>query len=143
MKNNSLSKMMSIVVLLFATMLSPAVFASPFDGGDMPGKVGQMQERLAIMEQYLTVVQSVHAIADDPEKAVLFQLQQLEDTYRRERNVQKIISLYQDVMKNTSNLTIRNAASMKLAQILKRVGRGEEAEELTRNSLNENLKRLK
>jgi hypothetical protein len=143
MKNNSLSKSMPVVVLLFTTLLSPAIFAGPFDDSDMSGKVGQMQERLAIMEQYLTVVQSVHAIADDPEKAVLFQLQQLEDTYRRERNVQKIISLYQDVMKNTSNLTIRNAASMKLAQILKRVGRGDEAEELTRNSLNENLKRLK
>ncbi|WP_455220504.1 hypothetical protein [Kaarinaea lacus] len=143
MKNNSLSKMMSIVVLLFATVSSPVIYAGPFDGDDASARVGQMQERLAIMEQYLTVVQSVHAIADDPEKAVLFQLQQLEDTYRKQRNVQKIISLYQDVLKNTPNLTIRNAASMKLAQILKRVGRNDEAEELTRNSLNENLKRLK
>lgn len=143
MKNNYLSKMMFIVVLLFAAMSSPAIFAGPFDGGDMSDRVERMQERLAIMEQYLTVVESVHAIADDPEKAVLFQLQQLEDTYRKQRNVQKIISLYQDVLKNTPNLTVRNAASMKLAQILKRVGRNDEAEELTRNSLNENLKRLK
>ena len=142
MKHNSLSKMISIVVLLFVTMSSPAVFAGPFDD-DSADRVDRIQERLKIMERYLTVVESVHAIADDPEKAVLFQLQQLEDTYRKQRNAQKIITLYQDILKNTTNQTVRNAASMKLAQILKRVGRADEAEALTRTSLNENLQRLK
>ena len=143
MKNNRLSRLMLIVILLFAIAFSSTVFAAPLDEGDVVERVDRMQLRLKILERYLQVVESVHSIADDPAKAVVFQLQQLEDMYRKQRNPQKIITLYQDVLKNTSNQTVRNAASMKLAQILKRVGRDNEAEELTRNSLNENLKRLK
>jgi hypothetical protein len=143
MKNNSLSKMMFVTLLLLAALVSPAVFAGPFDDGDIGERVERMQERLNILERYLTVVESVHSIADDPEKAVVFQLQQLEDMYRKQRDPQKIISLYQNILKDTGNQTVRNVATMKLVQILKRVGRESEAEELTRKSMEENLKRLK
>ena len=131
-------------MIVMSMLINPTVtIAAPFDGGGNLERAERIQMRLQMLDRYLQVVESVHSIADNPEKAVLFQLQQLEDMYKKQRNPQKIISLYQDILKSTSNATVRNAASMKLAQILRRTGRESEAEELTRNSLNENLKRLK
>ena len=96
-----------------------------------------------IHERYFKIVESIHSISDDSEKSVLYQLQQLEDIYKKQRNPQKIVSLYQDVLKGTSNQTVRNAATMKLTQIYKKLGRENDAEALARSSLNENLKLLK
>ena len=143
MKNLRLSIIVLLVNLLSVSLIPAVSIAAPLDGGGNFERAERIQMRLKMLDRYLQVVESMHSIADDPEKAVLFQLQQLEDMYKKQRNPQKIISLYQDVLKNTSNATVRNAASMKLAQLLKRAGRESEAEELTRNSLNENLQRLK
>jgi tetratricopeptide (TPR) repeat protein len=144
MNKNSLSKMTLILALMFAAMFPLALIAAPLEGeNESAESVDRMQMRLKMLEHYLKVVESVHSIADDPEKSVVLQLQQLEDMYRKQRNPQKIISMYQDILKNTSNQTVRNAASIKLAHLLQRAGRDSEAEELTRKSLDENLKRLK
>lgn len=143
MKNNVLSKIVSMCFITLVVALPVASNAAPFGGERNLERVERMQMRLQMLDRYLEVVESVHSIADDPAKTVVFQLQQLEDLYKKQRNPQKIIALYQGVLKKTSNPTIRNAASMKLAQILKRMGRDDEAEKLTRDSLNENLKRLK
>lgn len=147
MKNHYLSRTFVmatfIVATVIATVLPATLVAAPFDAGTNMQRAERLQLRLKMLERYLQVVESVHSIADNPEKTVLFQLQQLEDLYKRQRNPQKVISLYQDILKSTPNVTVRNAASMKLVQLLKRVGKESEAEQLTRNSLEENLKRLK
>ncbi|HEY5604862.1 MAG TPA: hypothetical protein VIM41_17295 [Gammaproteobacteria bacterium] len=143
MKKNYLSKMMLIIAILFLALLPSVILAAPFEDDSSEERVDKMQQRLQVLDRYLQVVESVHSIADDPEKSIVFQLQQLEDIYRKQRNPQKIVALYQDVLKNTANPTIRNAASMKLVHLLKRAGRDDEAEALTRNALEENLKRLK
>ncbi|MCI0507515.1 MAG: hypothetical protein L0Z73_15580 [Gammaproteobacteria bacterium] len=144
MIKNSLSKMTLILVLMFVAIAPSAIIAAPLEEeGESAESVDRMQLRLKMLDRYLQVVESVHSIADDPEKSVVLQLQQLEDMYRKQRNPQKIITMYQDVLKNTSNQTVRNAASIKLSHLLQRAGRESEAEELTRKSLDENLKRLK
>ncbi|WP_455201802.1 hypothetical protein [Kaarinaea lacus] len=143
MKNLRLSIIVLLVSFMTVLLLPVVTIAAPYDGSANIDRAERIQMRLNLLDRYLQVVESMHSIADDPEKAVLFQLQQLEDLYKKQRDPKKIISLYQDVLKNTANATVRNAASMKLAQLLKRAGRESEAEELTRNSLNENLSRLK
>ena len=143
MKNNQLSITPLIVLFALMTLLPAATMAAPDDEGRNFERAEKMQMRLKIVERYLKIVESIHSISDDSEKAVLYQLQQLEDIYKKQRNPQKIIALYQDVLKGTSNQTVRNAATMKLTQIYKRMGRETEAEELARKSLNENLKLLK
>lgn len=143
MKSNNLS-IAVLASLLVMLMLSPLTATSgPFDDGGNIDRTEKMQMRLRVIERYLNIVESVHSIADDSEKAVLYQLQQLEDIYKKQRDPEKIISLYQGVLNKTSNQTVRNACTMKLTQIYKRLGRESAAEELTRKSLNENLKRLK
>ena len=142
MKRNNLST--TLLALLVASLLMPlSSIAGPFDDGAGLDRADRMQTRLRVIERYLNIVESVHSISDDSEKAVLYQLQQLEDMYKKQRAPEKIVALYQDILNKTSNQTVRNAASMKLSQIYRRLGRDEAAEELTRKSLEENLKRLK
>lgn len=143
MKLNNLS--IAVIVSILTTLLLMPVMATsaPLDNGGGFDRADRMQMRLRVIERYLNIVESVHSISDDSEKAVLYQLQQLEDIYKKQRAPEKIVSLYQDILNKTSNQTVRNAASMKLAQIYKRLGRDQAAEELTRKSLEENLKRLK
>lgn len=143
MKANNLS-ITILLLLLSAMLLTPlTALSGPFDDDAGFERADRIQARLRLIERYLNIVESIHAISDDSEKTVLYQLQQLEDIYKKQRNPEKIVSLYQDVLNKTSNQTVRNAATMKLSQIYKRLGRDGAAEELTRKSLEENLKRLK
>lgn len=143
MKCNNLSIFTSVLILALLAILPATTLSAPFGSGEGMERADRIQTRLRVVERYLNIVESVHSIADDSEKAVLYQLQQLEDIYKKQRNPEKIIALYQDILEKTSNQTIRNAAVMKLTQIYKRLGRDSAAEELTRKSLEENLKRLK
>ncbi|WP_455375034.1 hypothetical protein [Kaarinaea lacus] len=143
MKRNNLSITVAIALTAFL-MLSPiSAMSAPFDDDGNFDRAERMQMRLKVVERYLGIVESIHSISDDSEKTVLYQLQQLEDIYKKQRDPAKIVTLYQDVLKNTSNQTVRNAATMKLTQIYKRLGKDQAAEDLARNSLNENLKLLK
>jgi len=137
---------LSIVAIIATVLLivgSNNALSAPFDDDLGTDRVERMQTRLKVIERYLSIVESIHSISDNSEKTVLYQLQQLEDIYKKQRDPGKIVSLYEDVLKNTSNQTIRNAVTMKLTQIYKRLGRDNAAEELARNSLDENLKLLK
>ncbi len=143
MKRNNLS-IISTFALIALMMLSPTgAISAPFDDEGNFDRAERMQMRLKVIERYLSIVESIHSISDDSEKTVLYQLQQLEDIYKKQRDPAKIVTLYQDVLKNTSNQTVRNAATMKLTQIYKRLGKDDAAEDLARSSLNENLKLLK
>lgn len=143
MKFDTLPITLTNLILLLALLVPVTATSAPLGDGNNLERAERMQMRLRVIERYLSIVESVHSISDDPEKAVLYQLQQLEDIYKKQRAPEKIVSLYQDILSKSSNQTIRNAASMKLAQIYKRLGRDNAAEELTRKSLEENLKRLK
>ena len=144
MKPNKLSVTLAITLTSVLMLLPISVMSAPFDEDDsFGGRAERMQMQLKVIERYLGIVESIHSISDNSEKTVLFQLQQLEDIYKKQRDPAKIVALYQDVLKTTSNQTIRNAATMKLTQIYKRLGKNEAAEDLARSSLDENLKLLK
>lgn len=142
MKRNKLS-IIAVFTLTILITGSQTVLSAPFDDEMNGNRAERMQMRLKVIERYLSIVESIHSISDDSEKTVLYQLQQLEDIYKKQRDPAKIVSLYEDVLKKTSNQTVRNAVTMKLTQIYKRLGKDDVAENLARNSLNENLKLLK
>lgn len=142
MKRNKLS-IIAVFTLTILITGSQTVLSAPFDDEMNGNRAERMQMRLKVIERYLSIVESIHSISDDSEKTVLYQLQQLEDIYKKQRDPAKIVSLYEDVLKKTSNQTVRNAVTMKLTQIYKRLGKDDVAEDLARNSLNENLKLLK
>ena len=143
MNRNTLS-IITVITLTILMLLGPLnTSAAPFDDDMNLTRAERMQMRLKVVERYLSIVESIHSISDDSEKTVLYQLQQLEDIYKKQRDPGKILSMYEDVLKSTSNQTVRNAVTMKLTQIYKRLGRDKAAEDLARSSLNENLKLLK
>lgn len=146
LKQTRYLKSLNIVLLITGLVFSGPLLSAPLgeDSFEMRGqRAEQLKMRLGMLERYLNVVESVHSIADDPEKAVIFQLQQLEDIYKKQRNFDKVLDLYKNVLNKTSNQAVRNAATMKLGQLLRRTGRGNEAEQLMRNALEENMKKLK
>ena len=124
---------------LVTIMLSASVAAAE----DFPQGSSQIQARLNIMSQYLGVIESVHAIADDPEKTVIMTLQQLEEQYKKRNEHKQIVVMYKKVLSENSNQTLRNIAYMKLSEIYRRTGNDAEAMKLLNQSLQENMKRVK
>lgn len=122
----------------FAGLLTPtrSVAADPA-GAEM------MQLRLNILGQYFDIVNSFHAIADDSEKTVVFSLQQLEENYKQQGRPAEIAKLYEKILKDTKNQTLRNIAYMKLSEIHKRAGRHDEAVSLLQRAMEENVRTLK
>lgn len=129
-----------LVTLSLAPSAAVADEFAQYQGASGPS---QIQARLNIMRQYLSVIESVHAIADDPEKTVLMTLQQLEEQHKKRNEYNKIIAMYKNVLSKNSSQTLRNIAYMKLGEIYRRTGNDAEAMKLLNQSLKENMKRVK
>ena len=134
--------MLLSLCLVTLSLIPSAVAADEFAQYQGSGP-SQIQARLNIMRQYLSVVESVHAIADDPEKTVIMTLQQLEEQYKKRNEHSKIITMYKKVLNENSNQTLRNIAYMKLGEIYRRTGNDAESMKLLNRSLQENMKKVK
>lgn len=78
--------------------------------------------------------------AADPSMQALRDLVALECLYRREGKSEQIEALYRDVLAKTRQPLLRSVAYRRLARLAWRKGEHEEAEELLKSSLQENLK---
>lgn len=128
--------------LVVISIIPSTVMADEFNQYQGAGAT-QIQARLNIMRQYLSVIESVHAIADDPEKTVLMTMQQLEEQHKKRNEYNKIIAMYKNVLNKNSSQTLRNIAYMKLGEIYRRTGNDAESMKLLNQSLQENMKRVK
>ncbi len=130
--------------IIKSTVLSLAIlFAGASGASAEEGSPEQIQLRLNILSQYFEIVDSFHAIADDPEKAIVFNLQQIEENYKKQGKQQEIVKMYEKLLKEARSSTLRNIAVMKLSEIYKSAGRNDEAIALLEQSVEENLNRLK
>lgn len=134
---------MLMSICLVTISLSPSTAAADEFAQYQGAGASQIQARLNIMRQYLSVIESVHAIADDPEKTVLMTLQQMEEQYKKRNEYNKIIAMYKNVLSKNSSQTLRNIAYMKLGEIYRRTGNDAESMNLLNQSLQENMKRVK
>jgi tetratricopeptide (TPR) repeat protein len=99
-----------------------------------------MQTFLAIMTDYFEIIESTHDIASDPEKAAIMQMQKIQEVYEQRGEKARSTDVLKQVLADSNNTTIRNAAYMLLGDTLKETGRADEAIELLRQGLNENIK---
>ena len=99
-----------------------------------------MQTFLAIMTDYFEIIESTHDIASDPEKAAIMQMQKIQEVYEQRGEKARSTDVLKQVLADSDNTTIRNAAYMLLGDTLKETGRADEAIELLRQGLNENIK---
>lgn len=99
-----------------------------------------MQQFLTIMTDYFEIIESSHDIASVPEKAAIMQMQKIQEVYEQRGEKVRSVDVLQEVLSNSKNGTIRNAAYMLLGDTLKEAGRTDEALALLRQGLEENIK---
>ena len=99
-----------------------------------------MQTFLAIMTDYMEIIESTHDIASDPEKAAIMQMQKIQEVYEQRGEKARSTDVLKQVLEDSDNITIRNAAYMLLGDTLKDTGRADEALIYLQQGLEENIK---
>lgn len=99
-----------------------------------------MQTFLEIMTDYFQIIESTYEIASDAEKSAIMQMTKIQEVYEERGEKARATVVFKDVLKQSDNRTIRNAAYMLLGDTLKETGRADEALELLRQGLDENIK---
>jgi predicted negative regulator of RcsB-dependent stress response len=112
---------------------------SPASHAQSQDDLALMQTFLNIMTDYLDIIDATHGIVSDSERAAIMQMQKIQEAYEERGEKARVAEVLRDVLKNSRNPAIRNAAYIKLGDILKETGRTDEAIALLREGLNENI----
>ncbi len=112
---------------------------APAAGAQSPGELRTMQTFLEIMSSYFEIIESSYEISSHAEKAAIFQLQKVQEVYEQRGEKARAVEVFRDVLKQTKNPTIRNAVYMLISDNLKESGRTDEAIEMLRQGLRENI----
>lgn len=99
-----------------------------------------MQTFLAIMTDYFEIIESTYNVSSSPEKAAIMQMQKIQEVYEQRGEKARSTDVLKQVLEDSNNPTIRNAAYMLLGDTLKDTGRADEALQMLRQGLNENIK---
>lgn len=125
-----------ITISITAAMLfvaAPAANAQDLDDLEL------MQTFLSIMTDYFEIIESTYDISSNPEKAAIMQMQKIQEVYEQRGEKARSTDVLKQVLEDSSNTTIRNAAYMLLGDTLKDTGRADEAIQLLRQGLTENI----
>ncbi len=99
-----------------------------------------MQTFLEIMSEYYEIIESTYDIASDSEKSAILQMSKIQEVYEDRGEKVRSTVVLKEVLAKSNNQTIRNAAYMLLGDTLKESGRSDEALDLLRKGLDENIK---
>lgn len=131
-------KMLTVSIIAAVVLIAaPAAHAQSQDD------LRLMQTFLAIVGDYYEVIESTYDISSNPEKAAILQMQKIQEVYEDRGEKVRSADVLKQVLKETDNATIRNAAYVLLGDTLKDAGRSDEALELLRQGLEENIKAAK
>lgn len=137
----SMSKTLNLtVVIALVLVLGIAPLQSHAEPAD---QLKTMQSYLTIMDSYYEIIDSTHAIASDSEKTAILQMQKIQEAYEQLGQKAKAADILRNVLKDSNNMTIRNAAYLLLADNLKDTGRRDEAIKLLQQGLKENISAAK
>lgn len=101
--------------------------------------LSRMQTFLEIMENYFGIIESTYDVGSSSEKSAIMQMQKIQEVYEERGEKARSVEVLRQVLNETENQTIRNAAYMLLSDTLKEIGRSEESIELLRQGLKENI----
>ena len=107
---------------------------------DQAADLQQMQQFIDVMQGYYTIIDRVHEISSDPDKAIIQQLQKIDELYKNRDERATSIRLMQKVYDGTPSMTVRNAVAIMLADALNETGRTDQAIALLDKSLSATLK---
>ena len=100
----------------------------------------QMHTVLDLMAKFFGIIENMHDVSSDAERAAVFQLFKIEEIYKERGERAQAIRIFQQVLEESDNPTIRNAAYLMLGEALKETGRADEAVEALQRGLQENLR---
>ena len=126
----------TVFVSVTATLL---LAVAPVSHAQSQDDLALMQTFLNIMTDYLQIIDATHGIVSDSEKAAIMQMQKIQEAYEERGEKTRVADVLRDVLKDSRNPAIRNAAYIMLGDILKETGRTDEAIQLLREGLNENI----
>ncbi|MDJ0911863.1 MAG: hypothetical protein QNI99_21955 [Woeseiaceae bacterium] len=99
-----------------------------------------MQTFLEIMNDYFGIIESTHEVASDPEMSAIMQMQKIQEVYEQRGNKAESVDVLLQVLEDSDNRTIRNAAYMMIGDTLKETGRADDALEYLQQGLQENIR---
>jgi tetratricopeptide (TPR) repeat protein len=113
--------------------------AVPGAHAQKPEDLELMQTFLAIMTDYFEIIEATHDVSSDPEKAAIMQMQKIQEVYEQRGEKARSVDVLKKVLEDSDNRAIRNAAYILLGDTLKETGHADEALQLLRQGLSENI----
>ena len=140
--HNSLFIWITSILIIAGLQLAPVhVSAAPASGNTK--QIEQMRNFLGLMQDFIKVVDAVHSMASDPEKAAIHQMHEIEEIHKKRQQPEMAIELFRSILDGTDNQTIRNAAYMRLGDLLKNSGQADKAVQAYEKALRENIRKLR
>ncbi len=122
-----------------AALVVAALAAGPVHAAEMES-LGDMERFIGVMQGYYGLIEAVHNVASDPDKAAILQLQKIGEIYKNRGDRAESIAVLTDVVERSKSPTVRNAAAIMLADALNETGRATQAVEVLKKALDGNLK---
>ena len=122
-----------------AVLVVVALAAGPVHAAEMES-LGDMERFIGVMQGYYGLIEAVHNVANDPDKAAILQLQKIGEIYKNRGDRAESIAVLTDVVERSKSPTVRNAAAIMLADALNETGRATQAVEVLKKALDSNLK---
>lgn len=132
--------MNTLRTLAIATITAAMLVAAPASRAQSQNELQTMQTWLEIMTSYFDIIEATYAISSDPEKAAIMQMQKIQEVYEERGEKARAVEVIREVLENSRNPAIRNAAYLMLGDNLKETGRTDQAIELLRQGLSENIR---
>ena len=128
-------KRISVCALLAFGLSSPAHAA---ESPELQA-VAQMQQFMGVMEGYFELINVIHAVNSDSDKAAILQLQKIQEIYEERGDRADAAAILRRVIANTKSPAVKNTAATMLADTLKESGRASEAIEVLSEALEAHL----
>lgn len=132
--------MNTLRTLAIGTITAAMLVAAPASRAQSQNELQTMQTWLEIMTSYFDIIEATYAISSDPEKAAIMQMQKIQEVYEERGEKARAVEVIREVLENSRNPAIRNAAYLMLGDNLKETGRTDQAIELLRQGLSENIR---
>ena len=134
---NFIRKPILIMAIVAVSLFSTASHAENIDSQQLQ----QMQQFVDLMNGFFEIIDSTYVISADAEKSAIFQMHKIKEAYEESGQHEKIVPTFEEILKDTNNLTIRNGAYLMLGDALKESGQHSKAIELLKQGLQENIKK--
>ncbi len=132
--------MHTVKTLTVAVVAAALLGMAPQARAQDMAQIQLMQTFLDLMTQYYVIIESTHDIASDSEKAAIMQMQKIQEVYEDRGDKAKSVDVLKQVLEDSDNRAIRNAAYLMIGDTLKESGRASEALEYLQRGLNENIR---